>query len=88
MIDFIDKSSEQDGTPINRAKLMGVQGFVNSMQTWHFNTVEEVTRDSGTMITTFEGDKITRVFTSEDGSKTITKTTNILSDGSVHEVIS
>ena len=28
MIDFIDKTNEQDGTPINRENLMAIQGFV------------------------------------------------------------
>lgn len=27
MIDFVDKTSEQEGTPLNRANLMALQGF-------------------------------------------------------------
>jgi hypothetical protein len=29
MIDFIDKTEEQSGTPINRKNMMGIQGFSN-----------------------------------------------------------
>lgn len=29
MVDFIDKTSEQAGTPINRENMMAVQGFSN-----------------------------------------------------------
>ena len=29
MVDFIDKTSEKDGTPINRDNLMAMQGFSN-----------------------------------------------------------
>lgn len=29
MVDFIDKTSEKDGTPINRDNLMAIQGFSN-----------------------------------------------------------
>ena len=36
MIDFIDKTTEQTGTPINRENLMAMQGFSNC------NTYEDV----------------------------------------------
>ena len=28
MIDFIDKTTEQAGTPVNRENLMAIQGFI------------------------------------------------------------
>lgn len=30
MIDFIDKTSERNGTPINRENMMAVQGFIEN----------------------------------------------------------
>lgn len=36
MKEFIDKTSEQDGTPINRENMMAIQGFSNC------NTYEDV----------------------------------------------
>ena len=48
MIDFIDKTSEQSGTPLNRENLMAVQGFI--AQTTVFN-------DDGSITDVFVGEK-------------------------------
>jgi diaminopimelate epimerase len=87
MIDFIDKTSEQNGTPINRKNMMALQGFI--AKTTVFNA------DGSIMETNADGDIKTTVFNSNGsitetfvGEKTITKTTTFNSDGSITEVIS
>ena len=88
MIEFIDKTSEQSGTPINRENLMALQGFEN-------NNVDIVENYDGSYtITEVNNDNhelIVNVVENEDGSttavetfvgeKTITKTTTINADG-------
>lgn len=87
MIDFIDKTTEQNGTPINRANLMAIQGF--QAQTTIFNQDGSITQTNGvnqTLTTIFNNDgSITETFI---GDKTITKTTTFNDDGSISEVIS
>ena len=87
MIDFIDKTSEQNGTSINRENLMAMQGF--QAKTTVFNndgSITETNEDGHTLTTVFNSDNsITETFT---GAKTITKTTNFNNDGSISEVIS
>lgn len=87
MIEFIDKTSEDAGTPINRANLMAIQGF--QAKTTVFNSDGSITityADGHTKTTVFNSDgSITETFT---GDKTITKTTSLGADGSISEVIS
>lgn len=77
----------ENGTDINRAFLMALQGFQN--KTTIFNSDGSITETYGvgqTKTTTFnENGSITETFV---GNKTITKTTTFNSDGSVTEVIS
>lgn len=86
MIDFIDKTSEQNGTPINRENLMAIQGFV--AQTTTFNSDGSITQTNAaghTMKTKFNNDgTITEEF---NGEKKITKTTKFNADGSISEVL-
>lgn len=87
MIDFVDKTSEQNGTPINRENLMAMQGFVATNTV--FNADGSITETNGkgeTLTTVFNADgSITETFV---GEKTITKTTTFNVDGSISEVIS
>ena len=86
MVDFIDKTSEQSGTSINRENLMAIQGFIASDTT--FNNDGSITE------TNIKGETLTTVF-NDDGSisetfvgeKTITKTTTFNTDGSITEAI-
>lgn len=87
MIDFIDKTSEQSGTPINRDNLMAIQGFIASNTV--FNADGSITETNG------KGEKLTTKFNSDGsitetfvGEKTITKTTNFNTNGSISEVLS
>lgn len=87
MKEFIDKTSTQTGTPINRANLMAIQGFVAKTTT--FNADGSITETNGsgeTLTTTFNADgSITEKLV---GTKTITKTIKFNNDGSITEVLS
>ena len=93
MIEFIDKTSEQNGTPINRKTLMAMQGFVateiappTKNELGEVQIIETNTETNEQLITTFKlNGKIEEKLI---GKKTITKTTTFNSDGSITEVIS
>lgn len=87
MIDFIDKTSEQNGTPINRKNLMAIQGFIAKETVFNEDGIIMETNSEGhTKTTVFNEDgSITETFT---GEKTITKTTTFNKDGNISEVIS
>lgn len=86
MIDFIDKTTEQTGTPINRENLMAIQGFIAKNTV--FNADGSITETNGkgeALTTVFNGDgSITETLV---GAKTITKTTTF-NAGGISEVIS
>lgn len=87
MLEFIDKTTTQSGTPINRANLMAIQGFM--AKTTVFNADGSITETNGkneTLTTVFNSDgSITETFV---GSKRIVKTTSFGTDGKITEVIS
>ena len=86
MIEFIDKTTSKSGTPINRANLMAIQGFVDKNTV--FNSDGSITETNGkgeTLTTTFNGNTVTEIFV---GEKTITKTITFGNDGSIEEVLS
>lgn len=95
MIDFIDKTTEQVGTPINRENLMAIQGMENSNIDIVENqdgsiTVTEVNGDNHTLTvnTTENEDGSTTIVETFVGYKTITKTTAINADGTqISEVV-
>lgn len=80
MRDFIDeivasdKTIIQEGTPINRAALMGIQGFDNITTVFTTENQIKQTNDLGETrtITFYNGGKIFEKFV---GQETITKTT-------------
>ena len=78
MIEFIDKTSEQSGTPINRENMMAIQGFSNCNIYEDVNELgeEQVIEDyvdrNEKLITTFKLDG--RIEEKFIGEKTITKT--------------
>lgn len=87
MIEFIDKTASQSGTPISRETMMAIQGFV--AKTTVFNddgSITETNSKGETKTTSFLDDgSIVEVFS---GEKVITKTTTIDENGNVSEVIS
>lgn len=85
MIEFIDKTSTQSGTPINRANLMAIQGFVAKTTVFNADgSITETNSKGETLTTTFGTNTITERFV---GKFTITKTTTF-NDGSITEVLS
>ena len=86
MIEFIDKTSTESGTKINRKNLMGIQGFVGTHTVFNPNgSIVETNSDGHTKTTTFNADgSITEKFV---GEKTIIKKTIFNSAGSITEVI-
>lgn len=93
MIDFVDKTSEQSGTPINRENLMAMQGFIatktdppTTNELGEEQIIQTNTETNEQLVTTFKlNGQIEDKFI---GKKTITKTTTFNSDGSISEVIS
>lgn len=85
--EFIDKTSEQNGTEINRETLMAMQGFIGNKTVFNADgSITETNSKGEKLTTTFNNDgSITETFV---GKKTITKTTIFNSDGSISEVIS
>ena len=86
MIDFIDKTTEQNGTPINRENLMAIQGFIANTTVFNDDGSITETNAKGEVLTTvFNGDgSITETFV---GGKTITKNTIFNDNGSITEEI-
>ena len=87
MIDFIDKTSTQSGTPLNRASMMAIQGFVAKKVEFLDTGEIKEKNDNGEVKTTILNDdgSITIRFV---GKKTITKNILFGNDGSITEVIS
>ena len=87
MKEFIDKTTEKNGTPINRSALMAMQGFIGSTTVFNSDgSITETNSEGETLTTVFRADgSIVETFV---GEKTITKTTIFNSDGSISEVIS
>lgn len=87
MKEFIDETSYELGTPINRASMMAVQGYANRKVTFpNQNSVVETFANGLTRTTTFNANgSIVEVLR---GEKTITKKVTFNSDGSISEVIS
>lgn len=87
MREFIDKTSVQNGTPINRENLMAIQGF--EAETISFNTDGSITKTNGkgeTLRIVFKNDgSITKTFT---GKKSITMTVTFGSDGKIVKSLS
>lgn len=87
MRDFIDKTSEQSGTPINRDYLMALQGFEATETVFNADgSIVETNSLGETKTTTFNADgSIAETFV---GQKTITKTTVFNKNGTISVVIS
>lgn len=85
MKDFVDKTSEQNGTPINRVNLMAIQGFENTQIKANANQIKETYGTGGTLTVIFSKGTIKRVFSEE---KTITVNSNIdLANGTGDETL-
>ena len=86
MRDFIDKTQEQSGTPLNRDYLMALQGFDAVKTTFQENIIIEENSIGETLTTVFNSDNsITETFV---GEKKIIKTTIFHDNRSITEDIS
>lgn len=87
MIEFIDKTSTQSGTPLNRASMMAIQGFVAKKVVFlDTGEIKEKNENGEVKTTIFNDDgSITIRFV---GKKTITKKILFGNDDSITEVIS
>ena len=87
MIDFIDKTTEQAGTPINRENLMAMQGFITNTTIFNDDGSITETNSKGEVLTTIFNDdgSITETLS---GEKIISLTTKFNADGSISEVLS
>lgn len=86
MKEFVDETSVNEGTPINRANLMAIQGFIG--KTTEFlddGSILETNSNGETKLTTFDGGNIIETFA---GEKIITKTTIFDLNGNIQEVLS
>lgn len=85
MIDFIDKTTNVAGTPINRANMMAIQNF--EPKTVVFNadgSITEINKLGQTLTTSFPSfGKIVEKFV---GSKTIVLTTTFTASGFKEEL--
>lgn len=86
MKEFIDKTPESAGTPINRANMMALQGFISCTYSYGENgEIIETNEQGETLITVKNADgSYTQTLI---GEKTITKTTTFNADGTITEVI-
>ena len=90
MVEFIDKTSGQNGTPLNRENLMAIQGFIkNDIVFKKDGSIEEKNAKGETLTTMFDVDEngnniIIETFV---GKKTIKKITTFNNDGSISETI-
>ena len=87
MIEFIDETAEKSGTPLNRANMMALQGFIPLTTVFGDDgTITETNSKGQTLTTVFNADgSITETFV---GEKTIAKTTYFDNNGTIREVIS
>lgn len=85
MVEFVDKTLTTEGTPLNRANLMALQGFEKVTAVFSPNKIVETNENGHTTTTLFGSDgTIVETFV---GVKTITKKTTFDESGYVTEVI-
>lgn len=75
MVEFIDETSERQGTELNRANLMAIQGFIAATITRNADGSYTETNSLGQTLTTVkkEDGSIEQTFTGEKTIKLITK---------------
>ena len=83
MIEFIDKTGVTAGTKINRANMMGIQGYQSSEVVFRRNSITEYFDEGFYETTTFEDDKIIKEF---HGTKNIKQTISFTENGYAKEI--
>lgn len=84
MKEFIDKTSETSGTPINRATMMAIQGYQNKVISFGNNVIIESGEDYREIRFNADGSITDEL----KGEKRITKTIIFNNNGTIREVIS
>ena len=85
MKDFIDKTPDKSGTPLNRANLMAMQGFIAKKIIFNDNSIVETNVLGEIKTTLFNSDNsITETF---EGEKIITKTIYLGDDSTITEEV-
>lgn len=86
MKEFVDKTENKDGTPINRLNMMALQGFISKTIVRNVDgSITETNADGETLTTVKNADgSVTQVFS---GEKTITKTTRITDNNTILEEV-
>ena len=77
MREFIDETTEKDGTDINRSNMMALQGDQNDDVTFG-DTITKTNDNGETETITFAGNQIIKKFV---GEKTITQTITFTNNG-------
>lgn len=86
MKDFVDKTANSRGTPVNRAAMMAIQGFDGKTIVFNADgSITETNTFGETKTIRFDDNRIIETFT---GEKTITKTTYFDENGTITEVLS
>lgn len=84
MIEFVDKTTTQSGTPINRVNLMAIQGFVAKSTVFENGSIIETNSNGEKLTTVFDQNgSIVETF---EGKYKLTKTTTF-DGGNITEVI-
>lgn len=86
MIEFVDKTSEKSGTPVNREKLMALQGFeAVDITVNEDGSITETNRNGDTLTTKLDDNLLTgtQVFV---GEKTIQKSVRV-ENGKIEVII-
>lgn len=81
--EFIDKTSEQGGTPINRDNLMAIQDYQNESVVFDANSITKTNSDNEVETITFGENQIIKHFV---GKKTITQTIIFTENGYTKEL--
>lgn len=86
MKEFIDETSQKEGTPLNRANMMAIQGLIGSTIAYGENGEIIETNADGETLTTVKNEdgSYTQTFV---GEKTIIKNIIFNNDGTISEVI-
>lgn len=87
MVDFIDKTTDRSGTPLNRATMMAIQGFIGSNVAYNPDGSITETNSKGEILKTKRNEDGSYIQTFV-GEKTIIKTTTFGSNRTITEVIS
>lgn len=89
MIDFIDKTTEQSGTPLNRDNMLAIQGFVGCTVQRKSNGSIVETNTNGDTLTTVKGTdgSITQTFVGGSSGKTIKMKTTFSGNTITSEII-